>query len=484
MSRFAALLVAAALAVLAPARAFALYHLAHISEIMAGITGNPSVQYVEIRMDVGFQNIVGNTRLTVFDCTGTTATVLLTIPDPGTAAGQVPNQGGGRHWIMGTSTLAGATTPSVTPDFVMAQGIPTSCGMVCWGAPADPMTFTAEPPNTWNQSDPNNYIDCVAYGPYTGPQRTACTGFPLVSDNPGDGTFSLTRNTNTCYDFSLACPTPTNNGPPSGAEVTGTFGPCTAPTTTTTVATTTTTTVTTLAFGGDDPGCPPDSSDHLKCGDAIVKALSKMIGTVIKCHAKQADAAYKVSIGKTASFDEEACETLDPVSHKSAKEKYDTAVSKVASICSTTQLSGANAARDTILTALDGSLNAAVYCEGTSDIDSGGDDSGKVPTSAASSKCEDAIGKNVAKLAAGVLRCHFKLADAAFKNKPFDEETCEATDPVSHKGALDKYNQARDKLVGGGLCAAGCQNGSAQDTLAASMTGTLETLNDKPYPCP
>src|SRR5256886_15770057 len=71
--------------------------------------------------------------------------------------------------------------------------------------------------------------------------------------------------------------------------------------------------------------CPPDTSGHLKCGDAIVKALSKMIGTVIKCHAKQADAAYKVSIGKTASFDEEACETLDPVSHKSAKEKYDTA---------------------------------------------------------------------------------------------------------------------------------------------------------------
>src|SRR5439155_22822800 len=162
----------------------------------------------------------------------------------------------------------------------------------------------------------------------------ACATFHPATATPGDGMFSLSRNTLSCYDFSLACPTPTNNGPPSGAEVMGTFGPCTAPTTTTTVATTTTTTVTTLAFGGDDPGCPPDSSDHLKCGDAIVKALSKMIGTVIKCHAKQADVAYKVSIGKTASFDEEACETLDPVSHKSAKEKYDTAVSKVTSICS------------------------------------------------------------------------------------------------------------------------------------------------------
>src|SRR2546430_13870556 len=107
--------------------------------------------------------------------------------------------------------------------------------------------------------------------------------------------------------------------------------------------------------------CPPDTSGHLKCGDAIVKALGKMIGTVIKCHAKQADAAYKVSIGKTASFDEEACETLDPVSHKSAKEKYDAEVAKVASVCSATQLSGANMARDTALAALDGRLNAAVY---------------------------------------------------------------------------------------------------------------------------
>src|SRR5439155_5072283 len=167
MSRFT-VLVAAALLVLAPTRSSALYHLAHISEVMSGITGDPSVQYVEIRMDAGLQNLVGNTRLTVFDCTGT-STVLLTIPNPSTPAGQVPNQGAGRHWIMGTSTLAGATSPSVTPDFTFSPGIPTSCGMVCWGGPADPLTFTSRDPSTWDASDSNNYIDCVPYGPYTGP---------------------------------------------------------------------------------------------------------------------------------------------------------------------------------------------------------------------------------------------------------------------------------------------------------------------------
>ncbi|TMB57628.1 MAG: hypothetical protein E6J56_04225 [Deltaproteobacteria bacterium] len=220
--------LAVLIGLLTPAPSDALYHLAHIHEIMSGITGDPSVQYVEIRMDSGFQNLVGNTRLTVFDCSGR-PTVLLTIPNPSTPAGQVPNQGAGRHWIMGTSTLAGATSPSVTPDFTFSPGIPTSCGMVCWGGPADPLTFTSRDPSTWDASDPNNYIDCVPYGPYTGPQRTACASTPPLTVTPGGGAFSLTRNTNNCYDFALACPTPTNNGPSGGAEVTGTFRPCAPP---------------------------------------------------------------------------------------------------------------------------------------------------------------------------------------------------------------------------------------------------------------
>src|SRR5437899_2905590 len=101
MSRAAAVI---ALILLGPARSEAIYHLAHISEVMSGITGNPSVQYVEIRMDVGFQNAVGNTRLTAFDCGGA-ATVLLTLPPPTAPGGSVPNEGMGRHWIMGTSSL-------------------------------------------------------------------------------------------------------------------------------------------------------------------------------------------------------------------------------------------------------------------------------------------------------------------------------------------------------------------------------------------
>ena len=254
MSRLAAAVVA--LILLGPTRSEAVYHLAHISEVMSGVAGDASVQYVEIRMDFMFQTMVGNTRLTVFDCAGSTATVLLTIPSPTAPGGNVPNQGTGRHWIMGTSVLATKTSPAVAPDFTFPPGIPATCGMVCWGGPIDPVTGFSKDPSTWAATDPNNYVDCVAYGPYTGPQR-ANAGSP-ASATPGEGVHSLTRQSVASNDFGLACPTPTSNGSSGGAEVSGSFGPCTQPTTTTTSTTTTThpratTTSTTVPAGTDRP---------------------------------------------------------------------------------------------------------------------------------------------------------------------------------------------------------------------------------------
>jgi len=234
------LVAAVALVLLGSARSAAIYHLAHISEVMSGVAGDASVQYVEIRMDFMFQTMVGNTRLTVFDCAGTTATVLLTIPSPTAPGGSVPNQGSGRHWIMGTSVLATKTAPAVAPDFTFLPGIPAACGMVCWGGPVDPVTQFSKDPSTWDATDPNNYVDCVAYGPYTGRQRTGA-GAP-ASFTPGEGLHSLTRHTIASNDFVLACPTPTSNGSSGGAEVTGSFGPCSEPSTTSTTTTSTTTT--------------------------------------------------------------------------------------------------------------------------------------------------------------------------------------------------------------------------------------------------
>src|SRR5262249_9134420 len=138
----------------------------------------------------------------------------------------------------------------VNPNFVwngsVVGSIPTSCGMVCWGAPSNSL-----PPNppTWNASLPSNYTDCVSYGAYDGP------AIPLraapVASTPGNGTFSLTRTDsgNFSNHFALACPTPTNN-----AGVTGSFAPCPPATTTTTRPTTTTTTTLPPSICGDVNG--------------------------------------------------------------------------------------------------------------------------------------------------------------------------------------------------------------------------------------
>jgi len=210
---------------LAPASAHAVFHVSHIGELMTGARGDPSIQYVEIRMDAASQNVTGGTRLTAFNCDGSTASVLLVVPS------NVPNQGPGLHWIMASPSAAiflGAS--GIAPDFIWngtaaGAGIPASCGMVCWGAPG----IVPPSPSSWNATDPNNYVDCVAYGPYTGPRKvsqhdgTSPSGTPTPL-TPGGGSLSLTRVSttgNNATDFALACPTPTNN-----AGATGAFGSC------------------------------------------------------------------------------------------------------------------------------------------------------------------------------------------------------------------------------------------------------------------
>ena len=60
MSRMAALL-GMLVALMHAAPAAALFHLAHISEVMSGTPGNPNLQYVEITVDNNSQNLVSNT---------------------------------------------------------------------------------------------------------------------------------------------------------------------------------------------------------------------------------------------------------------------------------------------------------------------------------------------------------------------------------------------------------------------------------------
>src|SRR5262249_36780088 len=148
----------------------------------------PSVQYVEIRMDDAIaQAAVGSTRLTAFSCDGSSFNVLLVVPS-NLAIGVLNTE-----WIMATPNFAAAA--GITPDFTwdpnVTGNIP-SCGMVCWGAPG----LLPPAPNTWDPSVPDNYVDCVGYGGYTGPTKTSIHDMTKPSGTPtplgpGTGTFSL-----------------------------------------------------------------------------------------------------------------------------------------------------------------------------------------------------------------------------------------------------------------------------------------------------
>src|SRR5205823_459291 len=161
-------------------------------------------------------------------------------------------------------------------------------------------------------------------------------------------------------------------------------------------------------FGGDDPGCVPDSKDHLKCSDGAYKAFIKAYQAVIKCHTKQADAAQK-----GAPADDEACETSG--AGKSAKEKLDAALAKLATLCTGTSVLANVATLETTLFAPKTTSGSAdqqmgdIWCTGSTAIDSSGDDAGTVDTTSKDSeKCADGVGKDLSKLLGAVCKCHIK----------------------------------------------------------------------------
>ena len=246
----------------------------------------------------------------------------------------------------------------------------------------------------------------------------------------------------------------------------------------------------------DDTGCVSQTKDApagvvntLKCGDGLGKAFSKAIQSVIKCHAKQADATFKGGTG----VDDETCETNN--GGKSAKEKLDAAIAKIAPLCTSTQLTLA-AGEESVLFASKSnplSLDAqagAVYCDtsGTNtSIDSGGDDAGTVdttPTAKPKLQCADATGKELGKLVAGVIKCHIKMNDAFFAGKDFDENACEENDPAKGKAALQKYNAAMAKLTTKGICTQGCLSGANRTALGNNILAQVEAANSLIYPCP
>jgi len=95
----------------------------------------------------------------------------------------------------------------------------------------------------------------------------------------------------------------------------------------------------------------------------------------------------------------------------------------------------------------------------------GGDDTGCLTADKVKSKCEQKVEKNVVKAVAGVIKCHQKAADAAFKSKAFDEDGCEA-------GVLSKFTGKTDTTN----CP--CVN---KTTLATTIESVTDGNNNKIY---
>jgi hypothetical protein len=233
--------VAAGLVLLVSVPARAAFHFAVIDELMSGCGPDPAVQYVQIRMYLAGQTVIGGTRLTAFSCDGSTVNVVRLVPTSKT----LTNGMSGARWIIGSPNFQAAA--GIAPDVEMSDadpGIFRDCGQICWGAPVEGDFTPPDDPGTWDHTNLANYVDCVAYGPYTGPLPTGA-GAILASTPANDGTKSLKRSGSTAFDnnFTLGTPSPVNN-----AGALGSLAGCAAFTTTSTAppgggSTTSTTTV-------------------------------------------------------------------------------------------------------------------------------------------------------------------------------------------------------------------------------------------------
>ena len=139
MTRVARLVLLVSLALLPGLRtSWAAFHVSTIDEVMSGLNGDATAQYVEIKMLAAGQTSVAHARLTAFSCDGSMVNVLLEIPQ------DVCNSGAGLRWSIGTASWAAAT--GVMPDFAFTPGVFAPCGQICWGAPG----ILPSDPSTWD----------------------------------------------------------------------------------------------------------------------------------------------------------------------------------------------------------------------------------------------------------------------------------------------------------------------------------------------
>jgi hypothetical protein len=113
-------LIAIVLATLLARPAGATFHLMQIEQVIGGVDGSTSVQAIQLRMRSSFQDLVSNARLVVRDATGANPVVLIAFPT------DVVNAAAGARVLAATAGFSSATSPALTPDFILTNPIPAS----------------------------------------------------------------------------------------------------------------------------------------------------------------------------------------------------------------------------------------------------------------------------------------------------------------------------------------------------------------------
>ncbi len=109
--------------------AHASFHLMQIEQVIGGVNGDVSAQAIQLRMRVGFQNLVQLARLIVRDATGSNPVTVIDISAP------VVNGGTGVWVLIASPGFSAYTSPALTPDFTMTNLIPASylaAGSLTW----------------------------------------------------------------------------------------------------------------------------------------------------------------------------------------------------------------------------------------------------------------------------------------------------------------------------------------------------------------
>jgi hypothetical protein len=224
---------------------------------------------------------------------------------------------------------------------------------------------------------------------------------------------------------------------------------------------------------GDDGGNTTCNKSAEGCEAKIGGLVAKTVAAVIKCHGKQASAAFKTANGKPTSFDEETCENTAINGPKGFVASAAAAQAKDATgACSCVGVS-------TIAGLIGGILdsqNSLVFCDGSTAIDPSGDDTGTFnPADSTGFKAMVKAGTCVSKLVATWEKCHATFAKNVLKNKldPTDpgntDEICEGDgDSSNPKGAVEAFQACMAKLAAKGLPA--CVTSNIPAILATTQT--------------